>query len=212
MLKISLFFLSAVLLSFTGHIAAPFKKAVSLFDGKTFSGWEGDTIKTWKIEEGTIAGGSLDETVPHNNFLCTRKVYSNFILKVKFKLTGHEGFINTGVQFHSVRSQNPDYEMIGYQADLGDKYWASLYDESRRNKTLTGPDSATVAKILKPGQWNDYEVRSENGRIRISMNGTQTVDYTETDKSIPQKGVIGLQIHGGGKAKVFYKDIMIEEL
>jgi hypothetical protein len=212
MLKISLFFLSAVLLSFTGHIAVPFKKAVSLFDGKTFSGWEGDTIKTWKIEEGTIAGGSLDETVPHNNFLCTRKVYSNFILKVKFKLTGHEGFINTGVQFHSVRSQNPDYEMIGYQADLGDKYWASLYDESRRNKTLTGPDSATVAKILKPGQWNDYEVRSESGRIRISLNGTQTVDYTETDKSIPQKGVIGLQIHGGGKAKVFYKDIMIEEL
>jgi hypothetical protein len=212
MLKISLFFLSAVLLSFTGHIAAPVKKAVSLFDGKTFSGWEGDTIKTWKIEEGTIAGGSLDETVPHNNFLCTRKVYSNFILKVKFKLTGHEGFINTGVQFHSVRSQNPDYEMIGYQADLGDKYWASLYDESRRNKTLTGPDSATVAKILKPGQWNDYEVRSESGRIRISLNGTQTVDYTETDKSIPQKGVIGLQIHGGGKAKVFYKDIMIEEL
>jgi hypothetical protein len=38
----------------------------------------------------------------------------------------------------------PSYEMIGYQADLGDKYWASLYDESRRNKTLTGPDSATV--------------------------------------------------------------------
>ncbi|MEO6287815.1 MAG: DUF1080 domain-containing protein [Dyadobacter sp.] len=212
MLKISLLFLSAVLLSFTGYVAVPFKKAVSLFDGKTFNGWEGDTIKTWKIEDGAIAGGSLDETVPHNNFLCTRKVYSNFILKAKFKLTGHEGFINTGVQFHSVRSQNPNYEMIGYQADLGDKYWASLYDESRRNKTLTGPDSVTVTKILKPGQWNDYEVQSEGGRIRIYLNGTQTVDYTETDKSIPQKGVIGLQIHGGGKAKVFYKDLWIEEL
>ncbi|WAC13745.1 3-keto-disaccharide hydrolase [Dyadobacter pollutisoli] len=211
MFKTSLCFLSAALLILTGYMAAP-RKAVSLFDGKTFNGWEGDTVKTWKIENGAIAGGSLDETVPHNDFLCTRKIYSNFILKVKFKLTGYEGFINTGVQFHSVRSKNPGYEMIGYQADLGDKYWASLYDESRRNKTLAGPDSATISKILRPGQWNDYEVRSERGRIRLYLNGTQTVDYTETDKSIPQKGVIGLQIHGGGKAKVYYKDLMIEEL
>ena len=40
----------------------------------------------------------------------------------------------------------------------------------------------------------------------------QTVDYTEPDPEIPQTGLIGLQIHGGGKAKVFYKDLMIEEL
>ena len=169
-------------------------------------------MKTWKIEDGAIAGGSLEETVPHNSFLCTRKPYSNFVLNVKFKLTGHEGFINTGVQFNSVRSKDPDYEMIGYQADLGDKFWASLYDESRRNKTLIAPDSVEVLKLVKKNDWNDYEVRSENGRIRIKLNGKQTVDYTEPDKSIPQQGIIGLQIHGGGKAKVYYKDIYIQEL
>lgn len=185
---------------------------VSLFDGKSFKGWEGDTVKTWKIENGAIAGGSLEEQVPHNEFLCTRKTYSNFILKVKFKLTGHEGFINTGVQFHSVRAKEPAYEMVGYQADLGDKFWASLYDESRRNKTLVAPDSALVEKILQRNEWNDYEVRSKSGHIQIFLNGTKTVDYTEQDKSVPQKGLIGLQIHGGGKAKVFYKDIFIEEL
>lgn len=190
----------------------PQKKKVSLFDGKTFSGWEGDTVKTWKIENGTIAGGSLEETVPHNEFLVTKKTYSNFILTLKFKLTGHDGFINTGVQFHSVRSKDPSYEMIGYQADLGEKFWASLYDESRRNKTLIAPDSVEVLKLVKLNDWNDYQVRSENGRIRIMLNGKQTVDYTEPDKSIPQHGLIGLQIHGGGKAKVYYKDIFIEEL
>lgn len=187
-------------------------KKVSLFDGKTFNGWEGDTVTTWKIENGAIAGGSLEKTVPHNEFLCTKKSYSNFILNVKFKLMGHEGFINTGVQFHSVRAKDPAYEMIGYQADLGAKFWASLYDESRRNKTLIAPDSAEVLKLVKLNDWNDYQVRSENGRIRISLNGKQTVDYTEPDKSIPQEGIIGLQIHGGGKAKVYYKDIYIEEL
>ena len=102
--------------------------------------------------------------------------------------------------------------MVGYQADIGDGYWASLYDESRRNKTLIKPDSALVARILKRNDWNDFEVSSENRRIRIRLNGQQTIDYTETDQSIPQSGLIGLQIHGGGKAEVWYKDIIMHEL
>jgi hypothetical protein len=212
MLKLTLNSMAAICLLFVSCIGSFEKPPVSLFDGKTFTGWEGDTIKTWKIEEGALAGGSLNETVPHNEFLCTKKTYSNFILKVRFKLTGTEGFINTGVQFHSIRAKDPVYEMIGYQADLGDKFWASLYDESRRNKTLVAPDSALVEKILKRNEWNEYEVKSKNGRIQISLNGTQTVDYTEPDKSIPQSGLIGLQIHGGGKAKVYFKDIRIQEI
>jgi hypothetical protein len=60
--------------------------------------------------------------------------------------------------------------------------------------------------------WNDYEIRAEGRRIRLSINGRQTVDYSEADESIPQTGLIGLQIHGGGKAQVSYKDITIQEL
>ncbi len=127
-------------------------------------------------------------------------------MRLKFKITGTEGFINAGVQFHSKRSTNPDNEMIGYQADLGDGFWASLYNESRRNKTLATPDSVLVSQILKRESWNDYEVRTKNGHIQIFLNGKQTVNYMEPDKSIPQKGLIGLQIHGGGKAQVFYKE------
>lgn len=67
-------------------------------------------------------------------------------------------------------------------------------------------------KLLKPGDWNDYEIRNENGRIRLFLNGQQTVDYSEADKSIPQSGHIGLQIHGNGKTMVWYKDITLEEL
>ena len=48
--------------------------------------------------------------------------------------------------------------------------------------------------------------------IRLWLNGTLTVDYTEKDANIPCSSIIGLQIHGGAKAKVFYKDIRIEEL
>lgn len=196
----------------TSFMCHYYKKSVRLFDGKTFKGWEGDTLKTWRIEKGAIVAGSLDEMVPHNEFLVTKGRYSNFILRLKFKLIGTEGFVNAGVQFNSQRLNNPPYEMIGYQADLGPKYWASLYDESRRNKTLVMPDSVQIMKLLKPDDWNDLEIWSENGRIRILMNSQQTIDYRETDQTIPQSGLIGLQIHGSGKTLVSYKDITLKEL
>ena len=180
-----------------------------LFDGKTLDGWEGD-MNTWKVVDGAIVGGSLSETVPHNNFLCTTSSYDNFVLKLKFKLEGNGGFINAGVQFRSQRATDPAYEMIGYQADIGDKYYGALYDESRRNKVLAGLDSLASSAIVNHGDWNDYEVRAENETIKIFLNGQQTVDYTEPNSIIPQNGLIGLQIHGGGKALVSYKDITIE--
>jgi hypothetical protein len=187
-------------------------RTIQLFDGRTFKGWEGDTLNTWKVMNGAISGGSLSDTVPHNDFLCTINSYDNFVLKLKFKLEGNEGFINAGVQFRSQRSNNPAYEMIGYQADLGDKYYGALYDESRRNVVLNGPDSITQSKLVKRNDWNTYEIRAEDKHIQIFLNGQQTVDYLEPDDDISQQGVIGLQIHGGGKALVSYKDITIEKI
>ncbi|MES2798303.1 MAG: DUF1080 domain-containing protein [Bacteroidota bacterium] len=201
-----------IFLILPGFIKKSSQENTPLFDGKTFKGWEGDTLNTWRIESGEIVGGSLEKTVPHNDFLCTTRSYANFILKLKIKLTGDKGFINSGIQFRSIRQKDPAYEMIGYQADWGKGYWASLYDESRRNKTLIKPDSAKILTWIKVNQWNDYEVRAENRRIRLYINGHQTVDYTEPDLSIPQSGLIGFQIHGGGMAQVAFKDIFIKEL
>jgi len=185
---------------------------VILFDGLTFNGWEGDTLNTWRIEDNMIIGGSLIKNVPENNFLCTRRSYSNFILKFKIKLVGHDGFINAGLQFRSVRATNPSNEMIGYQADWGKDYWASLYDESRRNKTLASPDSAKVLTWIKQNDWNDYVILAKNNRIRLFINGHKSVDYLESDPSIPLSGLIGLQIHGGGKAEVYFKELYMKEL
>jgi hypothetical protein len=208
-----IFLLLALLLSYVPcSIGQSKAKGVLLFDGKTFKGWQGDTIHTWRIRQGALVGGSLTETVAHNEFLSTTKSYSNYVLKLKFKLTGKAGFINGGVQFHSVRIPNPPYEMKGYQADLGEGYWASLYDESRRNKLLATADPAQIKRLLRPNEWNDYEIHCEGRRIRILLNGEPTVDYTEEEITIPQAGLIAFQVHGGGKTEVFYKDIMLEEL
>jgi hypothetical protein len=131
---------------------------------------------------------------------------------LKVKLAGTEGFVNAGIQVRSQRITNPPYEMSGYQADVGEGWWGSLYDESRRNKVLAAADKELIKRILKPNDWNDYEIRCEGKRLRLAINGEQTVDYTEPDAAIPQHGIIGLQVHGGGKAEVAYKDITIEIL
>ncbi len=185
---------------------------IPLFDGRTFEGWEGDIGKTWRIQDGAIVGGSLTERVPRNDFLVTTRSFDNFVLRLKFKLEGSEGFINSGVQFRSQRAKDPAHEMIGYQADIGAKYWGALYDETRRNRILAEPDAGIVTDVVRLNDWNDYEIRAEGRRIRLRLNGRETVDYTEPDPDIPQSGLIGLQIHGGGKAQVWFKDITIEVL
>jgi hypothetical protein len=204
----------AVIFLFLAVIAAKAAAtAVPIFDGKSFKGWEGDTNKTWRIAEGALVGGSLKETVPHNAFICTARSYTNFVLRLKFKLDGSEGFINGGVQVRSKHVENPPFELSGYQVDMGDPdWWGCLYDESRRNKVVAKSDKAEVNKVLKRGDWNEYVIRCEGKRLRASLNGYQTFDYTEPDDAIPQFGIIGLQVHGGGKTEAWYKEITIEEL
>lgn len=184
---------------------------VQLFDGKSFAGWDGDTNKTWRVRDGAFVGGSLNATVPRNEFLATTKSYTNFVLRLKFKLVGTEGFVNGGVQIRSQRVPN-DSEMIGYQADVGEGWFGAIYDESRRNKVMAKPNEADVKKAVKLGDWNDYEIRAEGRRVVLKINGVQMVDYTEADPAIPQFGRIGLQVHGGGKTEISYKDLTVEEL
>jgi hypothetical protein len=204
-------FASLCLLTATAPAADPAGR--SIFDGRSFRGWVGDTNKTWRIENGVIVGGSLTREVPQNEFLCTERGYTNFVLSLKFKLAGTSGFINAGVQVRSQRARQPVNEMVGYQADMGDpEWWGCLYDESRRNKVLAKSKIEEVNKVLKRGDWNEYVIRCEGKRIRLSINGLETVDYTELDDTIPQFGLIGLQIHGGAVAQAAYKDITVEEL
>ena len=199
-----------VLVAFLHPLTLLAADPIPLFDGKSLAGWEGDE-KTWRIEDGAIVGGSLETNVPRNEFLCTTKTYDHFELTLKFKLLGDPGKANAGVQFRTKRIPK-HHEVIGYQADIGQGYWGALYDESRRNKILAGPKADDTAKLVKADDWNEYKIRCEGPWIRLWLNGTPTVNYLEKDEKIDGSGVIALQVHGGGKTKVMYKDIKIEEL
>jgi len=179
-----------------------------IFDGKTFSGWEGDK-KYFRIEDGAIVGGNLNTGLKKNQFLCTEKSYGDFDLRFQCKLVG--AACNGGMQIRSKRVPNGN-EVAGYQADMAKNYWGCLYDEARRNKILAGKPPKEQAKFVKADEWNDYAIRCEGRRIQIWVNGVQTVDYTEPDAKIPQTGILGVQIHAGKPSETWYKNIRIKEL
>jgi hypothetical protein len=184
--------------------------AISIFDGKTLNGWEGNT-NNWRVEDGSIVAGWIERKQPHNEFLATKREFGDFELRVQYKLEGTNGFVNGGVQFWSQRVPN-NFEVSGYQADLGADTDGNLYDESRRNRNLVAADKETREKALRPGDWNDYRVRAEGPHIQLWLNGVKTVDYTESDETIPRHGMIALQIHGGAYTRVQYRNLVLEEL
>ena len=83
-----------------------------MFNGKDLTGWEGETQKTWRVEDGPIVGGSLDAAVPCNEFLCTTKSFGDFELKLKFKSLGDRKQANAGVQFRTQRIPNERSEAV----------------------------------------------------------------------------------------------------
>ncbi|MDB6175408.1 MAG: hypothetical protein JWL59_4719 [Chthoniobacteraceae bacterium] len=215
-MKCPLFFAVLTLFGFLYARAEPPPAPLNpkaLFDGKTLAGWEGDP-KIWRVQDGCITGGSLENKIAHNDFLCTTASYANFVLRTKFKLMGDPatGMINSGVQIRTKRIPNNN-EVSGYQCDMGDpEWWGAIYDEGRRNKLLAPSDMKALEPVLHRTDWNEYVIRADGARLTLWINGVQTCDYTETDPTIADSGIIGMQIHAGGKALVQYKEMTIEEL
>ena len=203
--------LAALLVPLQGLHAA----AISLFDGKTLDGWDYDPA-IWRVEDGMITGGSRTEKITANYFICTKRSFQNFDLKLKIKCSGDPktGMINSGIQIRSVRVPG-GHHMSGYQVDCGAGWFGKIYDEFRRNRPIWVPtpeQQAALDKVVDVFGWNEYRIRAEGTRIQTWINGVLCIDYTETDKNIALDGQIGPQVHAGGIALVQFKDVTIEEL
>jgi hypothetical protein len=189
------------------------EKTIDLFDGKTLTGWK--TVnpafaKMWSVVDGVIVSGDGQKKIPSNTYLATTKEYGDFEFRCLFRITGDHktGLINSGIQYRSIIQGK---KIIGYQADIGKGYWGDIYDEHRRGKLAQG-DLSTLKHILKEDGWNSYIIRCKGNHHELYINGVKTVDYTEKDPKIPAQGVIAVQIHSGGKAKVEFRDLTVTEL
>lgn len=193
----------------------PVEASVPFFDGESFAGWEGD-LELFRIEDGAVVGGSLSDEIPRNEFLCTTQEYGDFELRLQARTSREDA--NGGIQLRSRRTPDSS-EVVGYQADMGllggdppQIIWGALYDEARRRKLLAVPAQDELAKVFRPGDWNDYVIRAEGSQIGLWINGYQTVDYTETDADIELEGLICLQVHAGAPAEIRYRNLEMTPL
>jgi hypothetical protein len=201
---------------------------VSMFDGKTLDGWDGNP-DLWSVRDGVITGQTTKEKpTKGNTFLIYRKAEpGNFEIRIKYRMVGG----NSGLQFRSVEVAK--WVISGYQGDFdaSGHYTGILYEEKGRGiigrrgfKTIIGadgkkttdgettPDKVILESVNKE-DWNDFTVIAKGNHIIEKLNGNVTIELidNQVDKR-RMKGLIALQLHAGPPMLIQFKDIRIKML
>jgi putative heme-binding domain-containing protein len=164
--------------------------------------WEGD-LELWKIRGGVLVGRSPG--LEHSAYLATKTRFADFELEFDVKLT--DGIGNGGLQYRS--SLPPDRpDPLGYQLDLGEVYWGSLYASDGRG-LVAGPADAVWREVVDRDGWNHFHLRAEGDRHVIELNGTRTVDTRDAAFS---SGILAFQLHAGPPCEVRYANARLREL
>ena len=206
-------FLLSLLLGSYSTAADDAEGFVPLFDGKTLDGWKqlgGKAV--YGVEDGMIVGQSVPNT--SNSFLCTEKLYGDFILELEFKV---DPGLNSGVQIRS--NSIPDYKngrVHGYQVEIDPSpraYSGGIYDEARRGWLNDLKDNEPARKAFKADQWNKFRIEATGDAIKTWINGVPAADLKD---SMTKTGFIGLQVHGVGKKteplRVRWRNIRLKDL
>ena len=200
-----------------------------LFNGKNLKGWSCDET-FWRVEDGAIVGQSTPENPLKSNTFCIWQGEAvDFVLKAKFRVTNG----NSGIQYRSKVLK--DWVVAGYQAEIDNELAdvGEMYGEKTRGhllpvcgefavlnekgeKTVQGKvadrEWLKTGKYYRPGEWNECTIVARGPHVMQFINGVLTAELVDLDERAMRKGVIALQVHGGGPMKVEYKDIRLERL
>jgi len=179
-------------------------KSVSLFDGKTLKQWH----NPFSWGKAIVKDKEIVLTGTPKFFLVSKKTYRDFVLDVELNVPIGG---NSGVQFrsHYEKKEGKKTRLWGYQAevDTSKRSWAGgLYDEGRRGWLVPLKGKPKAQAAFKNGKWNKYRIEAIGQRIRIWVNGVQTVDFKDKADA---EGYIALQ-HHGEKDKIYrFRNIRI---
>ncbi len=208
--------------------AEPAGKFVSLFDGKTLKGWDGDP-RFWSVRDGVISGQTTaEQPTEHNTFLIWRAGETdNFVLELDFRLVGG----NSGIQYRSREVEK--WVIAGYQADFDapGKFSGILYEEKGRGilaqrgtRVVVGADgkkevvgkthtNEEILAAIKSEKWNHYTVIADGNHLTHKINGLVTVEVT--DQQVEKRsasGLLAFQVHRGDPMLVQFRNIRLKRL
>jgi uncharacterized protein YaiE (UPF0345 family) len=225
--------LALVLLFAFTQINAQKKEWISLFDGKTTSGWhtygKDAAGEAWKVIDGALM---LDPTnkqgwqIKGGGDIVTNESYGDFHLQLEWKISqkGNSGIIffvqDEPKKYNYIWYTGPEMQVLDNDGHGDGKIFnhraGNLYD------LIAGPEG-----VVKPvGEWNQAEIVSYRGKLDFYLNGVNVVSTTYGDdawrkmlanskfKTMPDfgkvfSGHIALQDHGDN---VWYKNIMVKKL
>lgn len=194
---------------------------MSLFDGKTLSGWKTNTLPdSFSVVDGAIKAHATGES-SHLFFVgdgdMAKARFKNFELEL---MARSEPGSNSGIFFHSdIRSgdgRRKSHLSKGYEVQLN-----SSAIEKRKTGSLY--DVVDVAESpVNESEWFLVRLRVQEKRIVVQVNGRTVVDYTEPEnverpaaragrRLDPAGGLIALQGHDP-KSVFYFKDIRIRRL
>ncbi|MFT4664352.1 MAG: hypothetical protein ACI8YQ_000222 [Polaribacter sp.] len=175
-----------------------------LFNNQNLENWEiKNGTAPYKIEGEEIVGISKMKTP--NSFLCTKKMYGDFILELEVKV---DSLLNSGIQ---IRSQSiPSYHegtVHGYQVEIDPSpraYTGGIYDESRRGWLYPLSRNEPGRKAFRQNQWNHLRIEAIGNDIRVWLNGVNTANIVD---DLTSEGFIGLQVHSIWKPELKDKEV-----
>src|SRR5687768_7423870 len=189
----------ALALSFTSFAADPPQKKDDLepiFNGKDLSGWKvPDPNPWWRVEDDKLVGENDEKLRGHTMY--TNKSYQDVIIEGDFR---YDGEVDSGFMLRKPEMQ----VQIGVSRSLKKDMTASIYKRGYPGQ------AQGVEKLLKVGEWNTMRIQAVGPKYTVWLNGQQVLEYT--DETSPDAGPIGLQIHGGLKMKIEFRNLRAKAL
>lgn len=202
---------------------------VSIFDGKTLDGWEGDPT-FWRVENGCLVGEVTPETLlKQNSFIIWRGgMTGDFEMRVEYRVSDKG---NSGINYRSETVDGQPYALRGYQSDIdgADKYTGQNYEERGRTflamrgdisradadgkSRIIGSvgDMDALAGFIKKGDWNEVHL-IVRGNTMIHMVNGHVMSVVVDDDPVRRKreGLLGVQVHVGPPMKIEYRNIRLK--
>ncbi|MCE9544954.1 MAG: DUF1080 domain-containing protein [Planctomycetia bacterium] len=160
---------------------------VSLFDGNSLKGWQGNT-KAYEAKEGVLKskagiGGNL----------YTDKEYGDFVFRFDFKLVSGA---NNGIGIHTPMQGDAAYVGMEIQVldDTAPEY-AKLHPYQYHG-SIYGVVPAKQGHLKPVGEWNSEEITVQGRHVKVVLNGTTIVD-ANLDEAAPKGKTIDGKHHPG---------------